>query len=212
VSTFERSSGWCAIVVGAAGFLYSVSFVATLRGVASLGTWAAIFLLIGAINTVQVVSALYRRTRDVDAGFALTAVLFGLVGALAAALHGGYDLANAVHPPSAAATDFPSPMDPRGLGTFGFAGLALLVFSRLIQRGAIARDAVDLAARTRLPHGLAMLGYISGILLVLTYLGRLIVLDPNSLLILVPAGVEGFVVNPIWYVWLGVALLRGPRS
>ena len=91
-------------------------------------------------------------------------------------------------------------MDPRGVATFGLAGLALLTFSRLIQKGAV------------LPRGLATLGYISGVLLILTYLGRLIVLDANSLLLLAPAGLEGFIVNPVWYVWLGLALVRGRRA
>jgi hypothetical protein len=200
VSTFERSSGYCAIVVGIAGFLYSVAFVLNLRGIASLGGLVAFFLLVGAIMSVQALAAVYRRTREVDAGFALAALLFGFAGATAAALHGGYDLANVFHPPTSAPTDFPSPMDPRGLGTFGLAGLAILTFARLIQRGAV------------LPRPLATLGYVSGALLVLTYLGRLIVLDPNSPLILAPAAVEGLIVNPLWYVWLGLALIRGQRG
>jgi hypothetical protein len=45
-------------------------------------------------------------------------------------------------------------------------------------------------------------------LLVVLYLGRLIVLNPTSLLILVPALLIGFLVNPIFYLWLGLALLR----
>lgn len=197
---FERSSGYSAIAAGVAGLLYSITFVVTLRGIANLSALYAFFLLVGAISSVQALSALYRRTRDVDSGFALTALLFGFAGALAAALHGGYDLANVFHPPTAAATDFPSQMDPRGLGTFGLAGLAILVFARLVQRGDV------------LPRGLAALGYVSGALLVLTYLGRLIVLDPNSALVLAPAALEGLIVNPLWYVWLGLALIRGQRA
>ena len=201
MNSFERSSGYCAIVAGVAGFLYSVSFVLVARSNASLGAGlAGFFLLLGAINSIQALSALYRRTREVDAGFALTALLFGFGGAFGAALHGAYDLANVIHPPTAAATDFASAMDPRGVATFGLAGLALLTFSRLIQKGAV------------LPRGLATLGYISGVLLILTYLGRLIVLDANSLLLLAPAGLEGFIVNPVWYVWLGLALVRGRRA
>lgn len=41
------------------------------------------------------------------------------------------------------------------------------------------------------------------------YLGRLIVLDPTNPVILVPALLNGFLVNPIFYLWLGLALLRG---
>lgn len=41
------------------------------------------------------------------------------------------------------------------------------------------------------------------------YRGRLVVLTPTSLFILVPALLTGFVVNPAWYIWLGLVLLRG---
>ena len=59
------------------------------------------------------------------------------------------------------------------------------------------------------PRGLALLGYVSGILLVLIYLVRLIVFDPTSPLLLGPAALEGFIVNPVWYVWLGLTFWRG---
>jgi hypothetical protein len=62
------------------------------------------------------------------------------------------------------------------------------------------------------PRGLVMLGYLSGVLLVLIYLGRLIVLDATSPFVLGPAALEGFVVNPVWYIWLGRTLLRGSSA
>lgn len=195
--SFERSTGSTAIAVGLAGLLYSVSFVVVSRSDARLGaTLAGLFLLLGGVMSVHVMAALYRRLREVDPGFSLTALLFGFGGALGAALHGGSDLANGLHPIAGGVPDLPSAVDPRGLATFGLAGLALLVFARLLQRGG------------GLPSGLAWLGYLSGVLLVLVYLGRLVVLDASSPLILLPAALEGFVVNPVWYVWLGVALLR----
>lgn len=58
------------------------------------------------------------------------------------------------------------------------------------------------------PRGLAYLGYVSGVLLVLIYLGRLIILSASNPLVLGPAAIEGFIVNPAWYIWLGLALRR----
>lgn len=58
------------------------------------------------------------------------------------------------------------------------------------------------------PRGLAYLGYVSGVLLVLIYLGRLIILSASNPLVLGPAAIEGFIVNPAWYIWLGFALRR----
>ena len=60
--------------------------------------------------------------------------------------------------------------------------------------------------------GLAYLGYISASLMVVLYLGRLIVLEATSLAIVIPALLEGFIVNPLWYVWLGLTLLRSQSS
>lgn len=199
--SFERSSGATAIVVGLGGFLYSVVFVIVSRSAPDTSRLlAALFLLLGGVLGIQVMAAVYRRLRDVDAGFALVALLFGFAGAIGSAVHGAFDLASVLHPTAALPADLPNPVDPRGVLTFGLSGLALLVIARLMTRGG------------GFPRGLAMLGYVSGILLVLIYLGRLIVFDPTSLLILAPAGLEGFIVNPIWYVWLGMTFWRGARG
>ncbi len=63
------------------------------------------------------------------------------------------------------------------------------------------------------PRGLSYLGYLLGVLLVVIYLVRFIVLDPNkSPLILIALALTGFIVNPAWYAWVGLVLLRGRRS
>ena len=199
--SFERSAGATAIVVGIGGLLYSIAFVVVSRSAPDAGRFlSSLLLLIGGVLGIHVMGAVYRRLRDVDPGFALVGLLFGFAGALGSTVHGAFDLANVLHPPAAAAADLPSAVDPRGILTFGISGLAILVISRLMSRGG------------GFPARLALLGYVSGLLLVLIYLGRLIVLDPTSPLILGPAALEGFVVNPLWYVWLGRALLRGTRS
>ncbi|HUX88423.1 MAG TPA: hypothetical protein VMW65_15585 [Chloroflexota bacterium] len=57
-------------------------------------------------------------------------------------------------------------------------------------------------------QGIGNLGYRSSILLDILYIGCLIVLPPSSPIILIPALLNGYLVKPIWYVWLGIALLR----
>lgn len=57
-----------------------------------------------------------------------------------------------------------------------------------------------------LPTALVGIGYASGVLLVLIYISRLTILEASSLLVLAPAGIEGFIVNPVWYAWLGLVL------
>lgn len=188
------------MVVGVGGLLYSIAFVIVTRSAPQTGGFlSALFLMLGGIFAIQVLVAIYRRLRDVDAGFALTGLMLGFAGALGSAIHGAFDLALYAHP-STTLTDLPNAVDPRGVLTFGVAGVAVIVISRLMTRGG------------GFPSGLATLGYVSGVLLVLIYLGRLIVFDASSPLLLVPAGLEGFIVNPIWYVWLGLTFWRGSRS
>uniref|UniRef100_A0A7C1FJ47 Uncharacterized protein n=1 Tax=Caldilinea aerophila TaxID=133453 RepID=A0A7C1FJ47_9CHLR len=56
--------------------------------------------------------------------------------------------------------------------------------------------------------GFTALTFVLGALLIGVYLGRLIVLTPTSPLVLLPAALSGFLVNPLWYVLLGLALRR----
>jgi hypothetical protein len=188
-SSFDRFAGLCAVAAGVAAFAYAVAFV-ILR---DAGLSALCLLAVGLLATaVQV--GLYERLREVEPGWALWALALGLAGALGAALHGGFDLATVILPPPPAAGEVPSQADPRGLLTFGVTGLGLIVVAWLLGRS------------ERAPRGLSAVGYATGTLSILLYLGRLIVFDAGSPLILIPAILNGFVVGPVWYVWLGLAL------
>jgi hypothetical protein len=188
---FETFAGVCAILSGVIGFLYAVAFV-VLQHILLSG----LFLMLGGLLSTAVLAAVYDRLRETDASFALWALLLGIAGALGSAVHGGYDLANAINPPPSI-PDLPNPVDPRGLLTFGVAGAALFVVGWLILRGG------------QFPRGLGYLVYLSAVLLVALYLGRLVILEPTSPVILVPALLNGFLVNPALYIWLGLAFLRG---
>ncbi len=189
-TSFEKFAGWSAILAGLSGFIYSIAFVVLRSNLLS-----ALFLLLGGLFSIAALTALYQRLRGTESGFALLALLLSLAAALGSAIHGGYDLSNTLHPPASLNTDLPNPVDPRGLLTFGIAGIGLFFFARLI-------------SDSTLPKGLSILGYISAILMIVLYLGRLIILQATSLAIVIPALLEGFLVNPIWYVWLGIAFLR----
>jgi hypothetical protein len=190
--SFSTFAGWFAILAGVAGVLYSVAFVLLQSDLLS-----ALFLLLGGLFSVVALTALYQRLRGVEVSYALLAFVLSTVGAIGSLIHGGYDLSNALHPPATPNIDLPSPIDPRGLLTFGVAGFGLFLLSWLM-----ARD-------QSFPQGLSWLGYISAVVLVFLYLARLIVLVAGPV-ILIPAALEGFIVNPIWYIWVGAALLRGP--
>ena len=201
-TAFQKFAGLCAILAGIAGFLYSLAFIVIARAAPDTGVLlSALFLAVGGLLSLTALSGLYLRVRDVENGFALLALILGLTAALGSLLHGGYDLANALNPPDVNApnlANLPSQVDPRGLLTFGIAGLSLFIFGVLIQRSG------------QLPQGLGTLAYVLAALLIIIYLGRLIILNATSLIIVIPAALTGFVINPIWYIWLGVALRRKP--
>jgi len=191
-TSFEKFAGWSAILAGISGFLYSISFIVLRSELLS-----ALFLMLGGLFSTAALTALYQRVRETESGFALFGFLLGISGVLGSAIHGGYNLANAIHPPSADIAGLPSAIDPRGLLTFGVAGLALFILSWLMTQ------------QSGFPKRLAYLGYLSATLMIVLYLGRLIILDATSLVIVVPALLEGFIVNPLWYLWLGRTLARG---
>ena len=134
-STFERFAGYGAILAGISGFLYSVAFIFLKSNLLS-----AVFLLLGGLFATAGITALYERLREADSTLALWGFLFILVGAVGSIIHGGFDLSNALHPPANLNTDLPNPIDPRGLLTFGLAGIGLFVFSGLVMRsGSLSR-------------------------------------------------------------------------
>ena len=190
-TSFEKFAGWAAILAGISGFLYSVAFIVLQSNLLS-----ALFLMLGGLFSASALTALYQRLRGTESGFALLGLLLTLSAALGSVIHGGYDLSNALHPPSSLNPDLPNPIDPRGLLTFGIAGLGLFLLSRLMTQN------------MNFPKGLAYLGMLSAILMIVLYLGRLIILQATSLVIVIPALLEGFIVNPLWYAWLGLTLFR----
>jgi hypothetical protein len=208
---YERLAGTGAIVAGIGGIVYSIAFLGgVVEGWApQLGlTVASIALVLGGLLSVLVLVALYRRLLGGAAAVGLLGLMLAAIGATGALVHGGYDLANAVHPlqslvalrdvPYVLATaHLPSGIDPRGLLTFGVSGLGLLVLASQSRRSGT------------LPDGLAALGMTVGVLLIFVYLARLIILTPTNLLVAIPAALTGLVLSPLFYIRLGMELRRG---
>jgi len=197
-TSFDRTAGLAAILAALVGLLYSVSFVILQNALLS-----SLCLMIGGLLSLVALVALFERLSEVDAQAAMLGLMLGAVAALGATIHGGYDLANVLNPPGAlpdGAASLPSQVDPRGLLTFGVAGLAVLLAGLLMRR------------HPAFGRGFTALTFVLGVLLIVVYLGRLIVLTPTSPLVLLPAALTGFVVNPLWYGLLGLNLRRGEMT
>src|SRR5688572_9535399 len=135
-TSFEKFAGWRAILAGLSGFLYSNSFIVLQSDLLS-----ALFLMLGGLFSTSALGALYQRLRGTESGFALLGLILSLSAVLGSAIHGGYDLANAIHPPDSSPVG-PNAVDPRGLLTFGVSGLGLFLLSWLLTQD------------TRFPKGL----------------------------------------------------------
>lgn len=198
--SFYRWAGAAAIAASIGGVIYSAAFLGgvVLELNPELGIRvASAALMVGGLLSTVVLVAIYER---VGGGtMALIGLAFGLLGALGAIVHGGYDLANALNPPTGdpiTEAGLPSPVDPRGLLTFGMAGLGVLILAlRARQTGTLSMP-------------VATFGIALGVLLILTYLARLIILTPTSPLVAVPAALAGVLVGPFFYFALGLELRR----
>ena len=188
---FADMSSYTAYAAGITSFAYAYFFV-----VARDVTMYSLFLLLSGLLAVEVFIALYAKLKEVNEDFAKIILILGVIGSMGAAIHGGYDLANAINPPAVVNADLPNQVDPRGLLAFGVTGLAVLKASWLMTKSNF------------FPKNMAMLGFVSGILLVFIYLARLTILNPANPVLLYPVLLEGFIIAPAWYLWLGMVLKK----
>ncbi len=200
-ASFDRMAGYASMVVGLGGIIYAVLFVTLLhKATKGAAVMSSLLLLVGGVLSSVVMIAVFERLRSTDQGFALWALVLGLAGAFGSATHGGFDLAPLAHKVVTSPVTNANPTDPRGMATFGLTALALAVISWLILRG----GAFD--------RRLAYVGFVAAALLITLYLGRLIVFNPKGAGLRAVAYASGFVVNPVFFVWLGMELRKGPAS
>ncbi|HET7520654.1 MAG TPA: hypothetical protein VFK61_03840 [Candidatus Limnocylindria bacterium] len=199
---YERDAGSTAILAGLLGIVYSVAFLGgvVLGWAPELGlAVASIALIFGALFSIAVLIAVFQRLDGDNRAVGTVGLVLVVVGAAGAMAHGGYDLANVLHPPVAdvlADAELPNPVDPRGLLTFAISGLGLLILA------AVARGTGVLSG------GVATLGMVVGAMLLVVYLGRLVILTPTNPLVAAAAGITGLVLSPAFYIWLGMELRR----
>ncbi|HET6771504.1 MAG TPA: hypothetical protein VFH75_07685 [Actinomycetota bacterium] len=194
---FDRFGGNCAILLGIGGLVYAILFAFVVAGSPSwvTGLWLT-FLLVGGLLTTVVTVALYQRLRETDEGVALWALLLGFSAAVGGLVHAAYQLIPIANPSSGAVLAT-TPADPLGILRFGIAGVTLLILAVLIVRS------------EQFPRNLGYLAYFGGALLMFIYVGRLFdFITPVTKITLIPPFLYGFIVHPVFYVWLGRELLR----
>lgn len=186
MKNFQQLSYLASFGAGLAALAYAYSFI-VLRD----QTYYSLALMLLGLFGLGVAVALYESLKQTEPGIAKMAVLLVLIGSFGALVHGGYDLANAINPPTNLAADLPSQVDPRGLLTFGIAGIGLLKIGWLMQKA------------KEYSVYLGWVAILSGALLIWIYIARLTILNPSDPRLLYPVLAEGFIVQPLWYLWLG---------
>jgi hypothetical protein len=94
----------------------------------------------------------------------------------------------------------PNFVDPRGFATFGLTALALLVFGVIgLRTGGLDRKVARIAV-------------LAALLLVVLYVGRLTVLDPEANVIKATALISGLIVNPAFFLFARSLLQTAPAA
>jgi hypothetical protein len=188
---FSRRAGFQAYLIAAFSLLYAVVFLGFVRNhpentQAAALAWA---LIAGAGLAATVTTTSTAARIGGDARWWLTAI--GVGYGLLSAAHGTF-AAVAVEQ-GIAASDL-SPTDPRGLATFGLAGLWALTLGLEV-----------VAGNATLPRNLGWLAIISGIDLIVLYVATV---AQAETLILVSGGLASVILVPAFWVWTG-RILRG---
>jgi hypothetical protein len=221
-SSFMRWGGLAAIGAGIASLLYGLASVLifisprvdTTIALMSPGVQIGNLLLaLGSLLSMAAIVAIFQRVRGVSENWARLALWLGMFGALSGLQHGWSDfvrnpiLARALGPTSSSAIaaslidSLPSPVDARGVGTFGLTGLALLIVGLLLLQ------------TEGIPQRLAQVALAASALLGVLFLGT--VLYANGLgipqarfLIFVAGPLYAIVAGPAFFIWFGTLLRR----
>jgi len=187
---FRRAASWCAFGIAALSLLYAVVFLGFVRTDAANTTASALangFIGLSGILATFVVIAVGDRV-DGAAGRWLRVV--GVGWALLSAAHG---VSAAVSDAQGLATSAVSATDPRGLATFGLAGLWSIVLGLAIRSG------------TSFPRGLGMVALVDGVDLLVLFLATA---TGAGTLVLVTGGLASVILGPLQWAWIGRAMIE----
>lgn len=197
---FQTLSARTASAVGVLSLAYAFSFNVLEYTTPLTGRIvSSLCLLIIGLLLVPLGLGLYLHMQKLSPEFSLLGLLITVVAATGSLMHAGYDLANAINVPyqtSAALANLPNQTDPRGLAVFGLSSLAIALWSWLLSQD------------KSMPAGLSKLGYGASATMLLIYILRLFIVYVDTPLMQFPLLVAGFLLTPIWYLWLGVNLSK----
>ena len=186
---FSRRAGFQAYLIAAFSLIYAVVFLGFVRGhpenLGALALSSALIAGAGLSATIAVVATAARVGGDARWWLTALGVAYGLLSAT----HGMFD---AVATEQGLPTLALSPTDPRGLATFGLAGLWALTLGLEIRSGNGA-----------LPPNLGWLAIASGLDLIALFVATVAQAEGA---ILVTGGLASVILVPAFWIWTGRAL------
>ena len=100
MDSLQRAAGIAALFAALGGILYGYFFV-----IAGTVAVASALLMLGGLLLALIIVVLGSSLEDVNRPLARLAMGVGFLGAMLSMVHGGYDLANEIHPPGVTAGD-----------------------------------------------------------------------------------------------------------
>src|SRR6266702_3037936 len=184
---FSRRAGFQAYLIAAFSLVYAVVFLGFVRNHPENTLASALIAGGGLAATIATTSAAARIGGDARWWLTALGVGYGLLSAA----HGTF-AAIAVEQ-GIAATDL-SPTDPRGLATFGLAGL-----------WALTLGLETVAGNGALPRNLGWVAIVGGLDLIVLFIATV---AASENLILVSGGLASVILVPAFWIWTG-RVLRG---
>jgi hypothetical protein len=189
-AVFRRTASWCAFGIAALSLLYAVVYLGLVRPDPTNTTASAFangFIgLSGILATFAVVAV-----GDKVGGAAGRWIrVVGVGWALLSAAHGVF---SAVSDIQGLSTGDLSATDPRGLATFGLAGLWSIVLGLTIRSG------------TSFPRGLGLVALVNGVDLLVLFFATA---TGAGALVLVTGGLASVILGPLQWAWIGRAMIE----
>jgi hypothetical protein len=203
-NAFGRFGGTSAILVGVLSILYAVFFLIIARSdafIGGAGSWL-ILALSGIFSSAAYVAVYQRLKEKADGGYALWALLLGVIASYITLTHGAYEAQLLFAAQGASGADktvleaaiaMRSEMDPSGLSAFFIVGVVALLLNWLFLK------------TNAFPRNLAYLGLVNAVLLIVLFFATA---GGINVLVLLSGGLTSVIAGPIWWIWLGRSLLN----
>jgi hypothetical protein len=187
---FRRTASWCAFGIAALSLLYAVVYLGLVRPDPTNTTASAFANGFIGLSGILATFAVLAVGDKVGGAAGRWIRVVGVGWALLSAAHGVF---SAVSDMQGLPTGDLSATDPRGLATFGLAGLWSIVLGLAIRSG------------TSFPRGLGMVALANGVDLLVLFLATA---TGAGALVLVTGGLASVILGPLQWAWIGRAMIE----